>query len=82
MRYAFVNEANQFTGNTTRFVDGTPLIRPAGLAVVHFELSQGGVYLMYCNSNWKVFANHWFYSVQGAIERAEYEISGLEWHHI
>jgi hypothetical protein len=60
-------------------VDGSPLTVPDALAIVHFAMSQGGVYLYYCDINWKVKATHWFYSIQDAMERAEYEFTNVRW---
>ena len=79
MRYAIAAAACRPSGSTKRLVDGTPLFVPAALAVVHFELSQGGVYLYYCDRCWRVLKENWHHSISEAIERANYEFDGLQW---
>jgi hypothetical protein len=82
VHYAILGEDSNLTGNATRFVNGAPLFKPAALAIVHFAMSQGGVYLYYCDNNWRVKAENWFYSSQDAMERSQYEFTNIEWNHI
>lgn len=79
VRYAVLGDKNALTGNTTRMVDGKALVKPSALAIIHFEMSQGGVYLLYLDDSWKEVANNWHYSIQDAMERAEYEFTNVEW---
>jgi hypothetical protein len=79
VRYALVTADCEPTGNTRRFIDGSPLFLPAAIAIVHYAMSQGGVYLFYCDASWRVLKDNWHYSTGEAMERADYEIRGLRW---
>lgn len=61
--------------NRTLHVAGGHIPAPVALAIARYETEQG-IYLFYCDRDWKVLSDTLHESEREAIEQAEFEFGG------
>jgi hypothetical protein len=64
------------TGRTRHVVDGGELERIAALAIARYG-EEPGVYLFYCDANWRVLTDTMHETEEAAVEQARFEYDGV-----
>jgi hypothetical protein len=70
--YTILDESHIRTGNTTHWIGGDVLETISGLAICQYA-NDDGFYLFYCDSDWSVFTDTYYDSIDDAKEQAEFE---------
>ena len=77
LQYVIFTSQNSRTGHSIHTNSGLETPVPYGLAICKYEDSEG-VYLFYCNSEWKPITDTWHPNVQAAQAQAAFEYEELE----
>jgi hypothetical protein len=65
------------TGETRHVAEGSAVEGLAALAIVRYQASEG-VYLLYCDADWKSITDTYHDDVDGAIEQARFEFGPID----
>jgi len=65
------------TGKTRHVVGGRVVEGFAALAIARYERGEG-VYLFYCDAEWKVITDTYHDDIDGAVAQAEFEFGRLK----
>lgn len=76
LRYAFLDESIQITGNCKHWVRGR-LEGPASALVIGQYEAESGYYLFSCDSQWQTVTETWHETIEDALGQAEFEYEGI-----
>jgi hypothetical protein len=64
------------TGGTVHLIGGEMMVTPTALAIAQYE-GEAGVYLFYCDREWRVVTDTFHDSFDAAVDQARFEFADV-----